>query len=191
LRGHDKSEGEPVSAHFSEKYVIDTMNSISYLKNYEAVDEESIGYWGHSNGGEIGLRVILLSDDIKAASFWAGVVGTYEDMFETYNDQIPFLQDLSHELIQENGLPSENPKFWNDLEAHNYVEDISVPVEIQHSTGDEVVPIELSLSLKEALEENNKTIEYHEYQGGNHNISINSSLAWQRTIDFFNRYLED
>jgi dipeptidyl aminopeptidase/acylaminoacyl peptidase len=190
LRGHDESEGEAVSAHFSEKYVIDTMNAIEYLKDYEAVNENMLAYWGHSNGGEIGLKVVLLSDDIKAASFWAGVVGSYEDMLETYNDDIPFLQDLSHRLIQENDLPSENPEFWNKLEPHNYLADIIAPIEIQHSTGDDSVPIELSLSLKKALEEEGKVVEYHQYQGGDHNIGQNSNLAWQRTIDFFNRHLD-
>ena len=81
LRGHGNSEGEPVSAHFSEKYVVDTLYALEYLKNYVDVDPERIGYWGHSNGGEIGLRVVVISPDIKAASFWAGVVGSYEDMF--------------------------------------------------------------------------------------------------------------
>ncbi|MFP4514513.1 MAG: alpha/beta hydrolase family protein [Parcubacteria group bacterium] len=190
LRGHDDSEGEAVSAHFSEKYIIDTMNAIKYLKNYEDVDQERLAYWGHSNGGEIGLKVALITEDIKAYSFWAGVVSTYKEMLETYNDDIPFLQDLSHNLIQENGLPSENPEFWNELEAHNYLEYISAPIEIQQATGDEVVPLELSISLKEALEEEGKVVEYHEYQGDDHNITQNSSLAWQRTIDFFNKHLE-
>jgi dipeptidyl aminopeptidase/acylaminoacyl peptidase len=190
LRGHDDSEGEAVSAHFSEKYVIDTMNAISYLKNYEAVNKNRLAYWGHSNGGEIGLRVVLLTDDIKAASFWAGVVGSYEDILETYNDDIPFLQNLNIQLIQENNLPSKNNDFWNQLDPYNYLADISAPIELQHATGDDSVPIELSLSLKQALEKNNKVVEYHEYQGDDHNIGQNSSLAWQRTINFFNRHLD-
>jgi dipeptidyl aminopeptidase/acylaminoacyl peptidase len=191
LRGHDDSEGKVVSTHFSEKYVVDTMNAIEYLKEYEAVNENKLVYWGHSNGGEIGLRVVLLSDDIKAASFWAGVVGSYKDMLETYNDKILFLKDANHQLIKKNGLPSENPEFWNKLEPYNYLADISAPIEIQHATGDESVPIELSLSLKEALEGNNKVVEYHEYQGDNHNIGQNSNIAWQRTIEFFNKYLRN
>jgi dipeptidyl aminopeptidase/acylaminoacyl peptidase len=167
------------------------MNAIEYLKEYEVVNENKLVYWGHSNGGEIGLRVVLLSDDIKAASFWAGVVGSYEDMLETYNDKIPFLKDANHQLIKKNGLPGENPEFWNKLEPYNYLADISAPIEIQHVTGDESVPVELSLSLKEALEENNKVVEYHEYQGDNHNIGQNSNIAWQRTIEFFNKYLRN
>lgn len=190
LRGHGNSEGEPVSAHFSEKYVVDTMNAIAYLKQYDAVDDSRIGYWGHSNGGEIGLRTLLVSKDIKAASLWAGVVGSYEDMFETYNAKIPFLQDLNQQpLIQEHGLPSTNETFWNVLDPYHYLAEITAPVQLQHGTADVSVPVELSQHLKAALEQAGKEVEYYEYQGDDHNIGKNSTLAWQRTISFFKKNL--
>lgn len=45
LRGHGDSEGEPVSAHYSEKYVIDTLSALDSLKKYVEVDPLRIGYW--------------------------------------------------------------------------------------------------------------------------------------------------
>lgn len=190
LRGHGNSEGEAVSGHYSEKYVVDTLYALSYLKNYKDVNPNKIGYWGHSNGGEIGLRVIVVSPDIKAASLWAGVVGSYQDMFETYNAKIGFLKNVtSTKLVIENGLPSENPIFWNQLDPYAYLEEINIPIQIHHGTKDESVPIELSLSLKKTLEKLNKFVEYYEYIGDNHNISNNVSKAFQRTIDFYNNNL--
>lgn len=186
LRGHGNSEGEPVSAHYSEKYVVDTMYAIAYLKNYEAVDSNRIGYWGHSNGGEIGLRTILLSPDIKAASLWAGVVGSYLDMFEIYNDKIPFLRNVtSTDLVMEHGLPSTNPDFWNKLDPYTYLEEINIPIQLQHGSNDDSVPLELSQRLKEELEKVNKEVEYYEYTGDDHNIGINTSAAFARAIDFY------
>jgi hypothetical protein len=49
LRGHGNSEGEAVSGHFSEKYVVDTLYAIAYLKNYKDVDPNKIGYSDFSN----------------------------------------------------------------------------------------------------------------------------------------------
>lgn len=186
LRGHGNSEGEAVGAHFSEKYVIDTLYAISYLKNHKDVDPGRIGYWGHSNGGEIGLRSMVISSDIKAAVFWAGVVGSFEDMLETYNDKISFLRNAtSTELVRENGLPSKNPDFWNKLDPYTFLGDINAPIQLHHGTADDSVPIELSLRLKEELEKLNKTVEYFEYAGDDHNISNNVGTAFQRTIDFY------
>lgn len=190
LRGHGNSEGEAVGAHYSEKYVIDTLNAIAYLKQHEEVDPERIGYWGHSNGGEIGLRVVTVSPDVKAASFWAGVVGSYEDMFETYNHDIDFLSDADEsDLVLENGLPSENPDFWNTIDPYAHLEDITTPIQIQHGTNDESVPLVLSIRLKDELENLNKLVEYYEYPGDDHNIAGNVNTAFQRTIDFYNNYL--
>ncbi|MDF1567459.1 MAG: prolyl oligopeptidase family serine peptidase [Spirochaetaceae bacterium] len=190
LRGHGNSEGEPVSAHYSEKYVVDTLNAIAYMKDYEEVNPERIGYWGHSNGGEIGLRVIVASSDIKAASLWAGVVGSYVDMFETYNDKIGFLRNASNsELVRTHGMPSSNPHFWDTIEPYRYLNDITAALEIQHGTADKSVPVELSRRLKEELERGNIPVEYYEYPGDDHNISGNAGTAFQRSIDFYNRHL--
>jgi len=187
LRGHGESEGEPVSAHYSEKYVVDTLSALAYLKNYQAVDPERIGHWGHSNGGQIGLRVAVISDDIKAFSFWAGVVGSYEDMFETYNNNIDFLRNAaSSSLVVQNGLPSKNPDFWNRLDPFDYLDDIQAPIQLQHGAADKSVPIVLSESLRNALKAANKEVEYFSYPGADHNLAQNVSLAFRRTIDFYN-----
>lgn len=190
LRGHGNSEGEAVSAHYSEKYVIDTLSALAYMKTSTDIDPERIGYWGHSNGGEIGLRTILISSDIQATVFWAGVVGSYEDMLETYNAKIPFLRDATdNPLVKEYSLPSQNPEFWKSLDPYSYLKDISTPIQIHHGTRDSSVPIELSISLREKLIELDKEVDYFEYVGDDHNIGNNSGLAWQRSIRFFKENL--
>jgi len=131
-----------------------------------------------------------VSPDIKAASLWAGVVGSYVDMLEIYNDNISFLRNASSsDLVREHGLPSKNPEFWNELDPYSYLADISSPVQLQHATGDQSVPIELSREFRDALKAAGKSVEYIEYQGDDHNIAGNSGLAWTRTIEFFNKNL--
>jgi dipeptidyl aminopeptidase/acylaminoacyl peptidase len=188
LRGHGQSEGEAIGAHFSEKYTIDTLNAIAYLKKYSQVDPNKLGYWGHSNGGETGLRVAVISKDIKAYSLWAGVVGSYVDELETYNEKISFMQG-PNPLVEKHGLPSKNPEFWNTIEPYGYLNDIFAPIQLQHATGDKTVPIELSQHLRDELQKKKKKIDYVEYIGDDHNIGQNSSLAWQRTIQFFRENL--
>ncbi len=193
LRGHADSEGEPVNGHFSEAYVIDTLNAVSSLQLRQDVDAEKIGIWGHSNGGEIGLRSMVVSDEIKAGVFWAGVVGSFEDMLETYNSDIPFLNLEEREvpeLIKEQGLPSENPEFWNQIDPYSFLSDISGPIQLHHGTADDSVPVELSQELETALEAANKEVELYEYPGGDHNLgSPDFTPAMNRTVEFFEQYL--
>ena len=190
LRGHGESEGTPVSAHYSEKYVVDTLFALSYLKNHESVNPGRIGYWGHSNGGEIGLRVLVSSQDVRAASLWAGVVGSYEDMFETYNDQIRFLRNAKNsELVRLHGLPSTNREFWSTVDPYDHLDSIRVPVQILHGTADASVPVVLSRRLREELEKAGKTVDYFEYAGDDHNLSANVGAAFERTIAFYREHL--
>lgn len=190
LRGHGNSEGEAVNGHFSEAYVVDTLNSIASLKKLPEANPGKIGIWGHSNGGEIGLRSMVVSNEIKAGVFWAGVVGSFEGMLETYNSKIHFLY-LGRgvpELVRENELPSQNPDFWKKIDPYSYLEGIGGEIQLHHGTTDESVPIETSRELVAAMEKIGREVEYYEYPGANHNLSNPAfGRAMERTVEFFKR----
>jgi len=192
LRGHGNSEGEAVNGHFSEAYVVDTLNSIASLKKLPEADASKIGIWGHSNGGEIGLRSMVVSEEIKAGVFWAGVVGSFEGMLETYNSKIGFLYlgRGTPELVKENDLPSKNPDFWQKIDPYFYLEGIGGEIQLHHGTTDESVPIDTSQELVAAMEKIGREVEYYEYPGANHNLSNPAfGSAMQRTVDFFKKNL--
>jgi uncharacterized protein len=52
------------------------------------------------------------------------------------------------------------------------------------------VPWEFSQILYDELMQANRVAELYTYDGDNHNISDNFSLAMQRTIEFFDKYLK-
>ena len=191
LRGHGRSEGIASGAHFSDAYVVDTLNALSALEIFDEVDPNRIGVWGHSNGGLLGLRAIVITDKLKASVFWAGVVGSYEDMLETYYSRIDFLQRLAPKVIAEFGLPSENPDHWKRVDPFSYLESINGPVQIHHGTSDSSVPVELSISLNEALLEAGKDVELFQYPGADHNLyGADFDAAMARTVEFFRKNLE-
>jgi dipeptidyl aminopeptidase/acylaminoacyl peptidase len=41
------------------------------------------------------------------------------------------------------------------------------------------------------MEKVGKTVELYTYEGDNHNLSNNLSLALQRSVDFFDKYLKE
>lgn len=200
-RGHGNSEGQPLGAYYSPAYTIDVLNALSSLKRYKDADPQRIGMWGHSLGGNITLRAMVVSEDIKAASFWAGVVGTYEELMTKWRRTTPWrpsdnqasrhLSTIRENLQKTYGAPKDNPSFWHSIDPRYYLKDISRPVQLNHGLADESVPWEFSESLKNDLEEEGKTVEYYTYQGADHNISSpNFEVAMQRSVSFFDKYLK-
>ena len=87
-RGHDRSEGRAVGAYFSPAYTVDVLNAVASLKALDGADPERIGMWGHSMGGGITLRAMVVAGEIKAGVIWAGVVAPYSDLFERF-EKVP------------------------------------------------------------------------------------------------------
>jgi dipeptidyl aminopeptidase/acylaminoacyl peptidase len=196
-RGNDQSEGVATGAYGDPGYIVDVLNAVSALKQYPLVDPERIGMWGHSMGGYLTLRAMLISPDIKVGVIWAGVVGSYEDMLYNWHrgggpTPTPRPDGRSWRLnwVESYGSPEENPAFWNSVSANSYLNDISGPLQLHHGTTDEDVPVEFSETLFMQLLNANKMVELYTYEGDNHNLSHNFTTAMNRTIEFFDRYLK-
>ena len=210
-RGHGNSEGNPTGAYGSNGYTIDVLNALASLKRLKdpsmvnsklsIVNPNRIGMWGHSLGGFIALRAMVVSKEIKAGVIWAGVVGSYEDLFERWRRRgvpsnaptnVPNTRGGSwrQTLTSQFGTPKENPEFWNSLSANTFLSDISGPIQLHHGTADESVPIEFSEKLEKQLKEAGKTVELFEYEGDDHNIAANFNIAAQRSVEFFDKYLK-
>jgi dipeptidyl aminopeptidase/acylaminoacyl peptidase len=196
-RGHANSEGEANGAYGSPDYTVDVLNAVASMAQFPDADPNRIGMWGHSMGGYITLRSMVIDENIKVGVIWAGVVGSYPDLFNRGTrtpipDATPGFRGLwRNELVDTYGSPEVNPEFWNSISANAYLADLSGPVQLHHGTGDETVPVVNSEILYQQIVDAGKTAELYLYPGDNHNLSNSFSLAMQRTIEFFDRYLKD
>jgi dipeptidyl aminopeptidase/acylaminoacyl peptidase len=198
-RGHDRSEGEPRGAYGDPGYTVDVLNAVATLKRFSLVDPEHIGMWGHSMGGYLTLRSMVITTDIKAGVIWAGVVGSYPDLLSRWRRRgasiptpsVPGFRGWRSAWLEQYGSPEENPDFWNGISANTYLADLSGPVQLHHGTADESVPLEFSTTLYQQIQQAGKTVEFYTYEDDNHNLSNYFSLAMTRTIEFFDHYLRD
>ncbi len=192
-RGHDLSEGEARGAYGYPDYTIDVLNALASVKIYPEADPDRIGMWGHSMGGYITLRCMVISKDIKVGVIWAGVVAPYPDLVNNWPGQTyetPAIANIWRtSLVDTYGSPAQNPVFWDAISANSYLADLSGPIQLHHGTGDVEVPVEFSTSLYQQLQVANVPAELYLYENDNHNISNSFDLAMQRTIEFFDLYL--
>ena len=204
-RGHGDSEGEARGAYGSPDYTVDVLNAAAAMKQFPDADPNRIGMWGHSLGGYLTLRSMVIDDDIKAGVIWAGVVGPYPNLFvrptatptpegftpEPTTTATPrFGRRWRSELTALYGPPEENPDFWNSISSNSYVSDVSGPIQLHHGTADASVPLAASETLYRQMLEAGKPVELYTYEGDDHNLSQYFGLAMQRTIEFFDQYLK-
>lgn len=198
-RGHDRSEGEARGAYGDTGYIIDVLNAVAALKQFPAVNPQKIGMWGHSLGGYLTLRAMVVSPDIQAGVIWAGVVASYPDLITRWRRPTgspqPTAPGFSRGWRQawqdQYGSPEENPEFWDSVSSNHFVSEISGPVQLHHGTADEDVPLVFSELLFQEITDANGVVELYTYEGDNHNLSNYFSTAMARSIEFFDRYLKN
>ena len=200
-RGHGSSEGEPSSGHTTPDYTIDVLNAVASMKRYPDADPDRIGMWGHSMGGGITVRAMVVSQDIKAGVIWAGTTAPYSELVdawrhwrsggptETPDPDHPGRRGLE-EMFEIYGTPEENPEFWNSISPTAYLADLSGPLQLHHGTADESVPVEFSQNLYAQLAAIDERTELYIYEGDNHNLSNSFGTAMQRSIQFFDKYVK-
>lgn len=199
-RGHGFSEGEAIGGYGSPGYTVDVLNAVAAMKDYPAADPNRIGMWGHSMGGHITLRSMVVSEDIKAGVIWAGVVGPYPDLFQrgtTFGERDDDDDDNNsrrgrwrREIIALYGTPDENPEFWNSISPTSYLTDLSGPIQLHHGTADYSVPIASAEYLNTEMINLGLPVEMYTYEGDNHNLSLNFTTAMQRSIEFFDTHVK-
>lgn len=198
-RGHGSSEGEATGGYGTPDYTVDVLNAVAAVKRYAAADPNRIGMWGHSMGGQITLRAMVVTTDIKAGVIWAGVVGSYPDLLERWrrpgNTPPPALTSgqarrWRQELTETYGTPAENPAAWAAISPNSYLADLSGPIELHHGTADTSVPIEFSRTLYGQIQATGGTVNYYEYPGDDHNIAGNLGTALTRSVAFFDQHVK-
>ncbi len=185
-RGHANSEGQARGAYGRPDYVIDVLNAVSALKAYPDADPERIGMWGHSMGGYITLRAMVVDPDIKAGVIWAGVVAPYAEMVDIQGRP----RFGTRNLLRLYGSPDRDPEFWDAISANSFLADLSGPLQLHHGSSDTSVPAAFSFELALDVRAVGQLAELYIYDGDDHNISQNFSGAILRSIEFFDVHVK-
>jgi dipeptidyl aminopeptidase/acylaminoacyl peptidase len=197
-RGHGNSEGVSEGAYGHPDYVIDVLNAMASVKRLPDADPNRIGMWGHSMGGYITLRAMVISREIKAGVIWGGVVAPYPDLLTKWTKGpgaeprptdvgTPWHQSLSQLF----GSPDQNPQLWASISANSFLSEISGPLQLHVGLADVEVPVSFSENLFTQMLQAGKYVELYKYPGDNHNISNNFNTAMQRSVDFFDRFVKN
>lgn len=181
-RGHGRSEGKGGGPTRTIDYSIDVLNLIAGVKNIPDADSGNIFLYGHSMGGEIGLRILTVNNSLKGASLWAAVTERFPE------NTLYFIRKRGAEeaaILQAQIDEQFTPEEYASLTPNNYLKSIDVPILVHHGTEDESVPYEWSIPFRERLDNAGVAYTFYEYPGENHNISRSFYKVMEKDMEFF------
>lgn len=167
-------------------YSQDVVNLVDALKklNSQLLDVGRIGLWGHSMGGGIAARVMVLSPDIRAYVLFAPISADAEDNFY----ELP--QDELSRLAKVYGVGEDARKLYEKISPLNYFSLVEAPVQVHHGIADKEVPPEFSEKIFEELKAQGKVAEFFKYPGEGHEFGDAWSWAAERSLQFFDKYVK-
>lgn len=193
LRGYGASDAGPND--FRTGFAIDVLNLAGIVARMggqpgplQKADPEHIGLWGHSMGGGISLRTIVVAPgtvvDIDAAVLYGAMSGD-----EARNhERILFFSGGARGSWPFDRVPGEADLLR--LSPIHYLDRIEAAVSIHHGEFDEQVPLWWSEELCGLLVELDKAVECFTYAGQPHTfVGEGDAIFITRTVDFFNRHL--
>ncbi len=185
-RGHDNSQGEAEGLVSRIDYTIDVLNLVAAARKMPEVNKDKIYMYGHSMGGDVTLRVLEVSEWIKAATLWAPAVTDFPESvlyFARKNNRDRRLQKYQQELAS-----LFSPQDYDKVSTFANISLVNEPVIIHHSMTDESVPYSWGVNLADKMKNEGKNVELFTYPKDNHDIAKNWSTALNRDLEFFAKY---
>lgn len=175
---------------FRTGYLVDALNAAASVKSLPNADPNRIGMWGHSMGGGVTARAMVVSPLIKAFVLYAPVSADVKVRRFNY----PFGGSApagDAEVRVSVNYWADNVPLLNALSPINYFQYVRAPVQIHIGQADTTVEPEWSAQIRDELHKQGKYVEYYEYPRQGHAFVGNGwTLFNQRVVEFFDTYLK-
>ncbi len=171
-------------------YMIDALNAAASVKSLPNADPKRIGMWGHSMGGGVTTRAMVVSDLVKAAVLYAPVSANFRDRGYFYAFGGGSGISVPSDLFDSVYYWTRDQALIDQLSPINYFRYVTAPVSIHIGIADTTTPPRWSEAIRDALLAENKSVEYFEYPRQGHAFSGASWIQFNdRVVKFFNKYL--
>ncbi|MBI5465234.1 prolyl oligopeptidase family serine peptidase [Candidatus Gottesmanbacteria bacterium] len=164
---------------------VTVLELLASIKTLKQADSSKVVIWGHSNGGQIALSVLEISQKSIPTTLWAPVTKGFPESVLTYMSQ---LDDLGVKVKQriDDFVKDYDPKKFS---IDNYFQDIKAPLQIHQGTGDEYIEVGWTNDFVNKLKSLAKDVTYYTYKGDDHNLRINWDTVVARDLEFFQKNL--
>ncbi len=188
LRSHAASDDAPNL--FRAGHVIDVLNLIPLAQKLPSATGGKVGLWGHSNGGAIAAKTMVVSDQVGAALIYAPASSTIAEDYQ-FRVERSAARGARIDPIEWPVGPEEGAELYQRLSPLPYLDAANMPIQIHWGTADEVVPRKWPENLYNGLIAANKQAAWFEYQGQPHSFTGQSNQMYlQRMVEFYRQHIK-
>lgn len=187
IRGYPPSDsGDNM---FRVGMAVDMLNLIAMIKTrggqagaLEKAIPDQIGILGQSLGGNVALRVLTVSSDVRAAVLYSSLSGN-----ELKNSQQLYKLAVDPQFQNELNV---SPSLFPRISPMYYYVNITAPIQLHHGTIDETVPLSWAEETCSLLSTAGKSIDCIYYEGEDHVFDDKIKAQFlENMISFYKLYL--
>jgi dipeptidyl aminopeptidase/acylaminoacyl peptidase len=191
----------------------DVVNLIDGVASIPDADAGRIGIWGHSMGGGVTMKVLMLRTPVRAAVLYSTVSADDADILARWglgcigdilagehqlgcnsSDVIPL--DLPPELIKAYYESSMDASVLRATSPIYHLDLVSAPIQLHYGLDDGKTlagtPPEWSRKLFDALQKAGKQAQIFSYEGALHSFNGDNWIAFmERSSHFFDLYVKN
>ncbi len=174
---------------FRSGYLIDALNAAASARSLPYADGDRVGMWGHSMGGGVTTRAMVVSPLIRAHVLYAPV--SADVRVRRFTGGLSGADKDDGDLEDSYYYWSRQDKLVHDLSPINFFSYVTAPAQIHIGEIDTTTPPEWSEAIRDELQKQNKVVEYYSYPRQAHAFIGNGwDLFNQRVVAFFDKYVK-
>lgn len=164
---------------------VGVLDLLASIKTLDKADPGKVVIWGHSNGGQIALSVLEISQKPIPTTLWAPQTLGFPESVLTYLGE---LDDLGLKV------KTRIDEFLKNYDARNfsiahYFENIQAPLQVHQGTADEYIETSWTDDFVGKIKAMGKEVTYFKYKGNDHNLSKDWNQVVSRDLEFFKENL--
>ncbi|HUS60320.1 MAG TPA: alpha/beta fold hydrolase [Nevskiaceae bacterium] len=167
---------------------VEVLNLLASVKSLSRADPERVFLWAHSNGGQIALSVLEISQRPIPTTLWAPVTKGFPESVLVFMGPPAGGDDLGKKVkkaIDEFVKKYDSKKYSID----HYFAEITAPIQVHQGMADPLIPTGWSDDFVDEMKRLEKKVIYYQYPGNDHNLKQSWDKVVERDLMFFQSFL--
>lgn len=180
--GSDISSADILESRFERPLTV--LNLLASIKSIPDANPDEIFMWGHSNGGQIALSVLEITQRDIPTVLWAPVTEGFPKSVLQYIGELDD-QGMKVKTAIDNFLLRYEPEKYS---IDNYYSDIQATIQLHLGLADPLISEEEIDEFAKTMADLGKNINYYKYPRNDHNLSRDWDLIVSRDLQFFRKH---